>query len=164
MKKSFILVIVTIFSLTLNAQKVGYINSQAIISELPEVMEANSSIEALKAQLIKKGQEMIQALQQKGQKLEEARNSMAPVKFQEEAEKLKKDEDEIATFEQQSQFKIMQKSELLLGPIQKKMNEVIKTIAKENGYSYIFDEGAGNILYSDEKADLSALVKAKMKP
>lgn len=164
MKKSFILVIVTIFSLALNAQKVGYINSQAIISELPEVMEANSSIEALKAQLVKKGQEMIQVLQQKGQKLEESRNSMAPVKFQEEVDKLKKDEEEIATFEQQSQFKIMQKSELLLGPIQKKMNEVIQTIAKENGYSYIFDAGAGNILYSDEKADLSALVKAKMKP
>ena len=164
MKKSILIVSLAVISLALNAQKVGYINSQAIISELPEVMEANSSIEALKAQLVKKGQEMIQALQQKGQKLEAEKNAMAPVKFQEEVEKLKKDEDEIATFEQQSQFKIMQKSELLLGPIQKKMNEVIKTIAKENGYSYIFDAGAGSILYSDEKADLSALVKAKMKP
>jgi outer membrane protein len=163
MKKSILIVSLTVISLALNAQKVGYINSQAIISELPEVMEANSSIEALKAQLVKKGQEMIQALQQKGQKLEAEKNAMAPVKFQEEVEKLKKDEDEIATFEQQSQFKIMQKSELLLGPIQKKMNEVIKTIAKENGYSYVFDTGVGNILYSDEKADLSALVKAKMK-
>jgi outer membrane protein len=163
MKKSILIVSLAIISLSLNAQKVGYINSQAIISELPEVMEANSSIEALKAQLVKKGQEMIQALQQKGQKLEAEKNAMAPIKFQEEVDKLKKEEQEIVTFEEQSQFKIMQKSEFLLGPIQKKMNEVIKTIAKENGYSYVFDTGAGNILYSDEKADLSALVKAKMK-
>lgn len=164
MKNLILFVLLFSVSLTLKAQKVGYVNSQQIIAELPEVKVANSDIEALKAQLLKKGQEMVKALQAKGQKLEQGRNDMAPVKFEEEVAKLKKEEEEIKAFEEQSQFRIYQKTEQLLGPVQKKINEAIQAVAKENGYSYVFDEQGSNILYADEKSDISALVKAKLKP
>lgn len=163
MKKLLLIVFLSCAGIGVFAQKVGYVNSQLIISELPEVKVANSDIEALKAQLLKKGQEMVKSLQAKGQKLEQSRNDMAPVKFEEEVAKLKKEEEEIKVFEEQSQFKIYQKTELLLGPVQKKINEAIQAVAKENGYSYIFDEQGSNILYADEKANISELVKAKLK-
>jgi outer membrane protein len=163
MKHSIFIIILILSTLGLQAQKVGYVNTQTIIAELPEVKEANSNIEALKTQLMKKGQDMIKALQAKGQKLEEGRNDMAPIKFQEEVDKLKKEEEEIAQFEEQSQFRIYQKSEELLGPIQKRINEAIQAVAKEGGYSYIFDAQGNNILYVDESINISELVKAKIK-
>ncbi|HMP30566.1 MAG TPA: OmpH family outer membrane protein [Saprospiraceae bacterium] len=163
MKKSIFILFVVFSAFSLQAQKVAYVNSQAIIAELPEVKEANATIETLKAQLMKKGQDMVKALQTKGQKLEQGRDGMAPIKFQEEVEKLKKEEEEIVQFEEQSQFRIYQKTEELLGPVQKKINEAIKAVAIEKGYSYIFDAQGSNILYADESVNVSELVKAKMK-
>jgi len=39
-----------------------------------------------------------------------------------------------------------------------------KDVAKENGYTYIFDTspGIGVVLYADESTDVTALVKAKL--
>lgn len=48
---------------TLSAQKFGYLNSQAILAELPEVKQSEAELEALQKQLQKKGQTMLETLQ-----------------------------------------------------------------------------------------------------
>jgi len=150
------------FSMTATAQKFGYINSQELISQLPEVKEANANIETLKTQLQKKGQDMITALQTKYQKLEADRDNYSPKQLEVEAGKLKAEEQKIAEFEQTSQQRIMGKSEELLKPIQEKINVAIKQVAEENGYTYIFDASLGIVLYADPGTDVTALVKAKL--
>ena len=51
-------VFIALFAFTagVQAQKFGYINSQELIQNLPEVKEANAEIETLKTQLQKKGE------------------------------------------------------------------------------------------------------------
>ena len=148
--------------MTASAQKFGYINSQELISQLPEVKEANANIETLKAQLQKKGQEMIVALQTKYGKLEADRDNYSPKQLETEAQKLQEEEKKIAEFEQTSTQRIMTKSEELLKPIQEKINTAIKAVATENGYTYIFDASLGVVLYADPGTDVTALVKAKL--
>jgi outer membrane protein len=150
-----------VLSLSIHAQKVGYVNTQLIISELPEVKEANTTIETLKSQLLKKGQDMVKVLQGKFQKLQSQQNEISPVKYDEEGALLKKEEETIIAFEKESQEKISKKTEELLGPIQNRINTAITTVAKEEGYTYVFDLAAGQILYADASTDLSAKVKAK---
>lgn len=147
----------------LTAQKMGYVNTDVVIAELPQVKEANTTIETLKGQLMKKGQDMIKDLQTKYQDLQSRQNEISPLTYNEELEKLKTKEGEIQAFEQDSQEKLQKKSEELLRPIQDKINEAIKAVALEQGYAYIFDLRAGNILYADETVDVSALVAAKLK-
>lgn len=150
------------FSMSATAQKFGYINSQELISQLPEVKEANANIETLKAQLQKKGQEMIVALQTKYGKLEADRDNYSPKQLETEAQKLQEEEKKIAEFEQTSTQRIMTKSEELLKPIQERINTAIKAVATENGYTYIFDASLGVVLYADPGTDVTALVKSKL--
>lgn len=149
---------------SVDAQKFGYINSQELISQLPEVKEANSKIETLKKQLQKKGQDMIAALQTKYTALQEkqAKGEISRKALEEEAAMLQKEEEGIAKFEQSSQEKIFTKSEQLLAPIQEKINNAIKEVAADNGYDYIFDSSLGMVLYADPAADVSGLVKSKL--
>ncbi len=144
------------------AQKFGFINSQEIIQNLPEVKEANSNIEAFQTQLQKKGQEMIQVLQAKYQEIEKNRDQYSPVQLEAEAQKLKSEETKILEFEQSSQQKILEKSETLLAPIRTKIEQAIQDVADENGYDYVFDYSLGFVLYADPSTDLGPLVKAKL--
>lgn len=43
------------FLTTISAQKFGYLNSQALLAELPEVKQADANLQALQTQLEKKG-------------------------------------------------------------------------------------------------------------
>jgi outer membrane protein len=47
--------------------------------------------------------------------------------------------------------------------ILEKANDGIKAVAKANGYTYIFDSGAGSILFADESDDVLPLLKAYLK-
>ncbi len=149
---------------SLSAQKVGYIDSQELIQTIPEVKEANSNIETFRNQLQKKGQDMIQALQAKYADLQQKRDrgELSPVQLEQEAAKLKTEEQQIYQFDQSSQQEIVKKSEALLEPLKTKIQNAIDDVAAENGYAYIFDFATGFVLYADQGTDVSALVKAKL--
>lgn len=156
--------VLSALAVSVQAQKFGYINSQELISQLPEVKEANSKIETLKKQLQKKGEEMITGLQTKYAALQkkQADGLVSPKQLQEEGALLQKEEQSLGAFEQTSQEKIFKKSEELLAPIQEKINNAIKEVAADNGYTYIFDSSLGLVLYADPGTDVSNLVKAKL--
>lgn len=151
-------------TLSVQAQKFGYINSQELIGQLPEVKEANAKIETLKKQLQKKGEDMIATLRDKYTALQkkQADGLLSPKEIEVEAAKLKQEEAELGKFEQTSQEKIYQKSEELLSPIQNTINNAIKEVAADNNYTYIFDSSLGLVLYADPGTDVSSLVKAKL--
>ena len=166
--KLFILVLVmaaTAFSA--DAQKFGYLNSAEILSGMSEVKQADSSMEALQKQLQKKGQQMVQAYQTKLQELQkkEQAGELSPKQIEDEATKLRAEEEKIGKFQQDMEKQILEKRNTLLQPIFDRVNSAIKDVAKENGYSYIFDRNAAQgstILYADETQDVTALVKTKL--
>ena len=145
-------------------QKFAYINSQEILSALPEVQQANSNIETFRNQLIKLGQQKLEALQKKYKDLEAKQNrgELSPKQLDEEAKKLKLEEEQLAKFDQESQQKIMKKSEELLKPIRDKVQKAIDDVAKEEGYEFVFDASMGFILYADDSTNISDKVKAKL--
>jgi outer membrane protein len=57
---------------------------------------------------------------------------------------------------------MQKKKEELYSPIIKKAEDAINAIAKEKGYSYIFDTSVGAVLFAQESDDVMALVKAKL--
>ena len=110
--KSLLLTVALVaLTMSVQAQKFGYINSQELLSQLPELKEANSKIETLKKQLQKKGQDMITALQTKYTTLQkkQADGLISPKEIEVEAAKLKEEESQLATFEQTSQQKFTKK-------------------------------------------------------
>lgn len=146
------------------AQKYGYINSQALLAEMETVKQARANLEVLQKQLQTKGQNMVQALQAKYQKVQEqvAAGGLSPQQQEEEAKKLQAEEAQIGAYQQEMQQKLAKKEADLLNPILTKVDTAIKAVAKENGYNAIFDTGTQVLLYADENMDVTPLVKAKL--
>jgi len=144
------------------AQKFGYVNSSAILADLPEVKQAESNLEALQQQLQKKGESMVKALQDDFMELQKQvqAGTLAPKQQSEREKKLQEEEQKIAKFEQDMRKQIQEKRDELLSPIYEKVNQAIQDVAKENGYQFIFDEGV--LLYAEDSQDVSELVKAKL--
>ncbi len=153
-----------LISTSLSAQKFGYLNSQELIQNIPEVQEANSNLEIYRQQLAKQAQDMLAKLQTKYQDLEkkQAQGEISPKQLETEAATLKQEEQKLMEYEQSSQQKILEKSESLLSPIREKIQSAIDDVAAENGFTYIFDSGMGFVLYADSSTDVSDLVKAKL--
>ncbi|NBV05506.1 MAG: OmpH family outer membrane protein, partial [Cytophagia bacterium] len=66
-------------------------------------------------------------------------------------------------FQQRAQQDIAKRKEDLLGPVIKKAEEVIKSIAKEGNYDYIFDTSNGSFLHVKESDNLMDQAKKKLK-
>ncbi len=161
----FTCTLLIVFStISLSAQKFGYINSQELIGQIPQVKEANAELETIKKQYEKQGQDKVTALQTKYQALErkQAQGEISPKQLEVEAQALKQEELEIAKFQQDIQQKLYEKSEGLLKPIRDRIQAAIDEVAKDNGFDYIFDRSMGIILYADETTNISAQVKAKL--
>lgn len=144
--------------------KIGYVNSQEILAELPEVKQAEANLKSLEQQLQRKGQKMIEELQKKYQDLERKQKQglIAPKQLEEEAQKLEQEKLKIAQFEQEMRDQLLKKQQELMAPVLEKVQKAIEVVAKENGYTYILDATAG-VLYADPKYDVSNLVREKLR-
>lgn len=160
------LALCSVIGLSAQAQKFGYLSSAAILQEMPEVKQAEADLEVLQKQLQSKGQTMLQEFQQKYQELERKnqQGEISPKELDVQAQALKEQETEIAQYEQDMQRQLVEKRDELLTPIIEEINDAIKQVAEEEGYSYIFDAspGTGILLYADESTNVMDKVKAKI--
>ncbi len=144
------------------AQKYGYISSEALLLEMPQVKQADANLQTMMTQFQKKGQEMVQALQAKEanalQKKE--RGELSPAEEQALLAELQAEGKKIQDFEAEAADKMQKKRLELLGPVQTQVQDAISAVAKENGYTMILE--AGVLLFAEESADVSSLVKAKL--
>lgn len=161
------LLVVFVFSaMTAGAQKFGYLNSTAVLALMPEMKQAESTLEVTQKQYQEKGKKMVEELQMKYQEVQkkEQEGALSPKQLDEEAKKLRTKEAEIAQFEQEMQAKVGEKRGELLNPILDKVNKAIQDVAKENGFQFVFDAspGTGILLYADEALDLTKMVMDKL--
>lgn len=162
LKVAALFVAIMAFGGAAQAQKFGYVNSSAILADLPKVKQANSNIEALQTQIKKRYEADLQKLQTDYTAAQQRAQEglMTPKEQEEVAAKLQAQQNKLLEFEQKSQQDILKKQEELLQPIINEVNEAIQAVGKENGYQFIFD--AQVLLYADDTADVTALVKAKL--
>ena len=165
MKKilSFAIVIVTAaFSLNANAQKFGHVNSNELLMAMPERKDAETSIQNYAKQLEGQLQTMnveweskMQDYQAKEAMLD---NAIKKTKMKEIADL----ENRIKEFQATAQEDLQKKENELLQPMIDKAKKAIEEVAKENKYTYVFDSGAGMLLYTPESDNLLPLVKKKL--
>ncbi len=168
MKKNLIGIFITallflrIHSAEAQNLKFGHINSAELIQLMPQTKQADSTLktfgESLDGQLktmTAEYQGKLQDYQSKGDSLPEA------IKKSKEKE-LGDLGNRIQDFQQTARESIQKKKEELYGPILKKAEAAIKELAKEKGYSYIYDTSGGTLLYAQEADNMMPLVKAKL--
>jgi len=162
------LIITALFlSIQLSAQKYGHLNSGNLLQELPMMKSADAELKNYQDQLVKKGETMAAAFQQKlGEYTKNAQaGTLSQIQMQQIESELQKERDGIMKYEQEVITKVQEKRQTLLEPILKKVDEAIQAVGKEKGYVMIFDTSLINtILFVQDVDDIMPLVKAQLGP
>lgn len=150
------------------AQKVnkfGYLSSAELIGMMPEAIKADSVLQKYDGDLQTLGQQMYAEYQKKSADAQAKIDKK--LLSDEQIELLGKEladlEKRIQDFQQSYEEKIQKKRDVLYTPIITKAQEAIKTVAKTNGFTYVFDSGAGSILFAEESDNILPLVKTYLK-
>ncbi len=156
--------LVVLLAISVQAQKFGYLDSAALLSELPAVKAADSEIETYQKQLITSGQAKVKALETKVQEYakQAEQGLLSQVQMQQKEAELAEEQQAIQQYEVEVQNKILKKREELLGPILDNVKKAVEAVGKENGYTMIFDTATGTLLHAQDSDNVMALVKAKL--
>lgn len=165
MKKLFLALVLVLFpSLMMSAQtqqKIGIVDTQAIIMAMPETKSMQTELDAL----MKKYEDSIVAMQKEYQtKFEEfvaQQETMVEsikVRKQQEIEDMAKRIQELNGVAQQD---IQKKQTELFAPIQNKVRDAINKVGVENGFAYLLD--ASQMIYVGTTGiDATAMVRTKL--
>ena len=143
-------------------QKIGYINSQEIVSAMPEAKKASADVQAYKKTFEEQMTTMQKELETKFKAYQDQQKTMSDAMRTAKEKELQDLQGRIGSFEQTANEKIEDKLQELLAPINEKAQKAIEAVAKEKGYSYILDTSVGAILYALPADNILEAVKAKL--
>jgi len=165
MKKTFIILASMLLVLGgsfayAQSPKIGYVDSQSVLEKLDEVKAANDQLRtfaSIKDKELKKEADDFQA---KVKEAEEKFQTMTPQMQAATQKELQALQEKIQIRQQSAQTEIANKEKQLFEPIQKRIQEAIKQIATESGYTYVLDKQV--LFHSPSGDDLSEVVIKKL--
>lgn len=161
-KIALLLVLTAAGSLSAQTLKFGHINSTQLLASMPETKMADSTLQKFGNSLEAQLKTMTNEYQSKISEYRANEATMADPIKDAKAKEIGDLEQRIQDFQESAQQSLSKKKEEVYTPIIKKAEDAIKGVAKEKGYSYIFDTSAGVVLFAQESDDVMPLVKAKM--
>lgn len=149
---------------TVSAQKFGYLNSQQLLVEFPEVASADKNLETYQKQLLAKGETMVKAFETEYKAYMDMVNNgtLSKVQMQQKEGQLTSKQQEIQKYEVEVQEKLLKKREELYKPILDKVQSAIDAIGKDEGYTMIFDTSTGALLHAVDSEDITSKVKSRL--
>lgn len=161
MKKIILSIILSVFTIISFAQtKIGYVNYEEVITEMPDYKKAMNELETYANEKRVYLENLMAEGQAKLQEFNANVDSYDELKKQSEYTALQQFEQRIAQANQVAQEQVLEKEKELIAPVQEKMNEALKYVAKQNGYVSIID---GSVLrYSSEGNNVTSLVKKRL--
>ena len=153
------------FSLTamsVSAQvKLGHIDVQKLISTMPEVVAAQKQLQDKQNEVEKEMTNMQEQYKTKALEYNQNAKTLSDVVRASKEQELKDMEQRIYRFQEIAVENLKKTQEDLMNPIVTKAMDAIKTVGKENGFTYIYDTAA--LLYTADNAeDVAPLVKKKL--
>ena len=162
MKKNYFFIILFLISYLVSAQrsvKIGYIDTEYILENLPEYNQVSDRLEEKATGWKKEIEDRSRKIEQKKEALNSERILLTDEMIDEIEEEITLDEEELSEY-QQKRFGprgdlIIQKQQLIQ-PIQDQIFNAIRELAESKNYDFIFDKSADIVmLYSDKRFDVS---------
>jgi outer membrane protein len=151
-------------NLSLGQTRIGYINFQALLAQMPEATLVDSQINAYQKQFADQLAIMKNSLQAKNTafyaELTQVNDAVRTSRLAELQDLQKRLQD----YQADAQNKVEAKSNDLVKPLADKARALIRVVAKEKGYSYVFDTSSGPVLAASPAGDdLMEAMKARLK-
>ncbi len=160
MKKLITIIAIALFTLSATAQKVGHVDVQTIMVDLPSYKAASAELERF-AQEKKSELDMFYKLYQESEaKFKQDAPSLSDeIKEQRYAELMAKGQN-IQAKNGQFEQEVALKEQKLVDPIMASVKAAIAKVAKEGGYIYVFEQST--LMYYAEAESLNAKVIAEL--
>ena len=161
MKKSWVNIVIgsIILSTFVFADvKIGYIDSNEIMTKFEEVRQVQVSLEKEQRKLQAEMENLIQQLDSLKQEYDRQRLLMSDSRRQEKEQELLRSEQQIQKFQMDKfgpEGEIYRKQNQLLKPVLAKVDEAIQAVGKRQQYDYIMDAVGGAIVYALDSNNLT---------
>ncbi|MFC2175752.1 OmpH family outer membrane protein [Bacteroidota bacterium] len=163
MKKLLVIAIALATALpTFAQQKLGHIDSAALMELMPEKKKAESDMEAFAKEFQSALEAMAKEYEGKVASFQQTEKDMVKTVRDTKVREISDLERRIQEFQTQAQEEIGKKEQEVLTPIIDKARKAIDEVAAEKGYTYVFDNAAGFLLFAKDAEDIMPLVKAKL--
>ena len=165
MLKKIAIIVLCALPLGLFAQevKLGHVNSQEVLSQLPEIEKLKTEIDNITKQwedLIMKMREEYSAKITEFQDQQETMpESIKKMRISE----IQDIEQRVSNTQQQAYNDLQEKQQELIAPILEKVRKAIGEVGAEGNFLYIFDTSRESIIYESPRAvNVTDLVKKKL--
>lgn len=142
-KKFFSALTVILFLLTMHSQaqiKIGYMDVQAVMSELPEMNNVQTELEGFVTEKQQQLQDRTASFQEAVANYQENQASMSEEQQTAREEELANMESDLRTFQQSLQTEIQQYRQQLLAPIYEDIDEAMANIAEEMDLDFVLNK------------------------
>lgn len=147
--------------MAVQAQKLGHINGQMLVEHMPEYKTAYEELSTYKKQY----EDALLAMRTEYEKMIEdfkkSEQTAPKVILDTKVKEIQAKEQGIYDFQEQASADVSAEEQRKVEPILEKAKKAIEEVAKANGYMYIFDAGAGSMLYMGGD-DITKLVCTKL--
>jgi outer membrane protein len=165
-KKGFLLLVVALFisgfGFAQSTLKIGYINSNKLMSTMPEADSAQAQVKSYATGLQKQMQSMAQEYQSKVRDYQNNVGTMSDLIRQTKEKEISDLQQRIQAFQASADKDVQKKQQELFQPIIAKVKAAIDAVGKEYDYTYILDVSQGVVLYYANGNDVTPLVKKKL--
>ncbi|HEY8782982.1 MAG TPA: OmpH family outer membrane protein [Mucilaginibacter sp.] len=142
--------------------KIGYINFDAVISQLPEFKTVQTQIDSYQKQFIDQLTVMNNTLQTEAKDFQAKSATMTDALRTSKQAELQDMQKRMQDYQTSAQQQVEAKSNELYKPLSDKVRAAVTSVAKEKGYAYVLDSGRTSLVVSPESDDLTASVKVKL--
>lgn len=160
-KLILLLAVVTMAVAHADAQKIGYLNTNELLVQMPEVKKADSVLNQYAEEMQKIYAGYVMEYQQKLADYQNNAASWSEVKRESVEKDLANLQIRISDFEKESNDKLEAKKEELYGPILENVKAKIKMVGDENKFTTILD-GSAMLYVGTDAVDILPLVKKKL--
>jgi outer membrane protein len=160
-----VLAVLTAWANSVSAQKYGHLNYGNMLAAMPAIKKADSTLAAFSKSRAAIGESMQNKFKENYLSFmkESQAGTLTPVKQQERQRALEQEQETLKNYENILKNEVTAEREKLLSPILDKLDQAIKDVAKEGGYSLIFDTSSFNaVLFTKDSDDVMPMIKAKL--
>lgn len=139
MKKLF-LTLALVLPMMAMAQKIGHVNSTEIMAAMPELAEAQKTLESSEAEYKKEIEAMQEEMQTKYKAFQDKASMLGEAERNKQLMELQDLDSRIQKFAEFSRQALQEQQAKLMQPIQEKVYKAIEAEAKAKGLSYVIDQ------------------------
>ncbi len=160
--------------------KIGYVDSEVILKQLPEAKAIETELEGLQKQYLDTAQTMENELKTKAEefrtKYEDAQNKVKSGAITSEAEvnaleqemgalqsELQNLSETLDGYKQRVQNSLLVRQSELFKPLKERITKTIEEVAKSLKLNFVLDKADGTLLYGDKDFDITFKVLDKLK-